>query len=132
MVFANRNQAADKLAVALQAYKGRNPLILAIPRGAVPMGQRLAKAVTALGRSFAESSDTEQIGTLETLEKADPPSFAALRDGVYEAYYTNPKIWALIGYSFRKGTKRTARLEEFDTTLLARVQQLKPLYRDVE
>lgn len=95
-------------------------------------GQRLAKAVTALGRSFAESSDTEQIGTLETLEKADPPSFAALRDGVYEAYYTNPKIWALIGYSFRKGTKRTARLEEFDTTLLARVQQLKPLYRDVE
>lgn len=45
MVFANRNQAADKLAVALEAYKGRNPLILAIPRGAVPMGQRLARAL---------------------------------------------------------------------------------------
>lgn len=45
MVFANRNQAADRLAVALQAYKGRNPLILAIPRGAVPMGQRLAHAL---------------------------------------------------------------------------------------
>jgi len=45
MVFANRNQAADRLADALQAWKGKNPLILAIPRGAVPMGQRLARAL---------------------------------------------------------------------------------------
>jgi len=45
MMFHNRNEAADKLAAALDAYKGRNPLILAIPRGAVPMGQRLAKAL---------------------------------------------------------------------------------------
>ncbi len=45
MMFANRNQAADRLAVALDAYKGGNPLILAIPRGAVPMGQRLARAL---------------------------------------------------------------------------------------
>jgi len=44
-VFHNRNEAADRLAIALQAYKGRNPLILAIPRGAVPMGQRLARAL---------------------------------------------------------------------------------------
>lgn len=45
MMFANRNQAADRLAVALEAYKGKHPLILAIPRGAVPMGQRLARAL---------------------------------------------------------------------------------------
>lgn len=45
MVFANRNQAADRLAVALEAYKGQHPLVLAIPRGAVPMGQRLARAL---------------------------------------------------------------------------------------
>ncbi len=45
MVFANRTHAADQLAVALQAYRGRHPLILAIPRGAVPMGQRLAQAL---------------------------------------------------------------------------------------
>jgi len=45
MVFHNRNEAADRLAVALDAYKGQNPLILAIPRGAVPMGQRLARAL---------------------------------------------------------------------------------------
>ena len=45
MVFANRNQAADRLADALAVYKGQQPLILAIPRGAVPMGQRLARAL---------------------------------------------------------------------------------------
>ena len=45
MIFANRRQAADQLAAALAAYKGRHPLILAIPRGAVPMGQQLAKAL---------------------------------------------------------------------------------------
>lgn len=45
MAFANRNQAANQLAVALEAYKGLNPLILAIPRGAVPMGERLARAL---------------------------------------------------------------------------------------
>jgi putative phosphoribosyl transferase len=45
MVFANRNQAADQLAEALAAYQGQHPLILAIPRGAVPMGQRLARAL---------------------------------------------------------------------------------------
>jgi predicted phosphoribosyltransferase len=45
MVFANRHQAATRLAEALVAYKGQHPLILAIPRGAVPMGQQLAKAL---------------------------------------------------------------------------------------
>lgn len=44
-MFANRIQAADRLASALAAYKGKRPLILAIPRGAVPMGQRLAQAL---------------------------------------------------------------------------------------
>ena len=45
MVFANRHHAAERLASALAAYKGQHPLILAIPRGAVPMGQQLAKAL---------------------------------------------------------------------------------------
>jgi predicted phosphoribosyltransferase len=41
-MFRNRADAARKLAEALSAYKGRNPLILAIPRGAVPMARILA------------------------------------------------------------------------------------------
>ena len=45
MVFANRHQAAKLLAEKLAAYKGQHPLILAIPRGAVPMGLQLARAL---------------------------------------------------------------------------------------
>lgn len=43
MVFDNREQAAQLLAQRLDEYKGKNPLILAIPRGAVPMGKVLAE-----------------------------------------------------------------------------------------
>lgn len=43
MIFADRRDAAERLAKALQAYSGRNPLILAIPRGALPMGKLLAQ-----------------------------------------------------------------------------------------
>ena len=42
MRFRDRADAAGKLAAALHAYRGKNPLVLAIPRGAVPMGRVLA------------------------------------------------------------------------------------------
>ncbi len=45
MMFDDRLDAARKLAEALAAYRGRNPLVLAIPRGAVPMGGVLADAL---------------------------------------------------------------------------------------
>ncbi len=41
-IFANRIEAAEILAFHLLEYKGRQPLILAIPRGAVPMGKVVA------------------------------------------------------------------------------------------
>ena len=45
MPFENRAQAADLLARRLHAYRGRHPLVLAIPRGAVPMGRVIADAL---------------------------------------------------------------------------------------
>jgi hypothetical protein len=42
-MFADRADAARQLAEALSSYRGRNPLVLAIPRGAVPMGRILAE-----------------------------------------------------------------------------------------
>jgi len=41
-VFNDRQDAAIRLAEALKAYAGKNPLILAIPRGAVPMARIIA------------------------------------------------------------------------------------------
>ena len=43
--FKSRTDAATRLAEALAPYRGRNPLVLAIPRGAVPMGRVLADAL---------------------------------------------------------------------------------------
>lgn len=42
MRFADRIDAAEQLADALQAWRGSHPLVLAIPRGALPMGRVLA------------------------------------------------------------------------------------------
>jgi putative phosphoribosyl transferase len=42
MMFHDRNAAAIMLAEQLKDYKGKNPLILAIPRGAVPMAKIIA------------------------------------------------------------------------------------------
>ena len=43
MDFADRIDAARQLAAALGGYRGSHPLVLAIPRGAVPMGAELAR-----------------------------------------------------------------------------------------
>jgi len=41
-VFADRNEAAIRLAAELGKYRGLNPLVLGIPRGAVPMACAIA------------------------------------------------------------------------------------------
>jgi len=48
-MFNDRNDAARQLAEELKKYRGQNPLILAIPRGAVPMAKIIAEE---LGGSF--------------------------------------------------------------------------------
>ena len=45
MPFQNRNDAADHLAERLSPYRGQHPLVLAIPRGAVPMAKRIAETL---------------------------------------------------------------------------------------
>lgn len=43
--FLDRDDAARQLATALQQYRGSHPVVLAIPRGAVPMGRIIADAL---------------------------------------------------------------------------------------
>lgn len=45
MYFEHREQAASLLAERLDQYKGQHPLVLAIPRGAAPMGKVIAEAL---------------------------------------------------------------------------------------
>lgn len=42
-MFRDRLDAASRLAARLALYKGKNPLVLAIPRGAVPMASMIAR-----------------------------------------------------------------------------------------
>ncbi|HYX31545.1 MAG TPA: phosphoribosyltransferase family protein [Oligoflexus sp.] len=42
MIFKNRTSAAQQLAICLSRYKGQRPLIMALPRGAVPMAKIIA------------------------------------------------------------------------------------------
>jgi len=44
-IFRDRTDAATQLAQALRQWQGKNPLVLAIPRGAVPMAKVIADAL---------------------------------------------------------------------------------------
>lgn len=47
MPFLNRAEAGRKLAVVLSKYKDRKPVILALPRGGVPVAAEVARALDA-------------------------------------------------------------------------------------
>ncbi len=45
MRFKNREEAARQLSARLSAYRGQNPLVLGVPRGAVPMARIIADSL---------------------------------------------------------------------------------------
>ncbi|HTY65641.1 MAG TPA: phosphoribosyltransferase [Alphaproteobacteria bacterium] len=46
-MFANRTDAGQRLAADLMRFKGESPCVLALPRGGVPVGIEIAKALDA-------------------------------------------------------------------------------------
>src|ERR1700737_731057 len=47
MSFKDRSDAGRKLALALRGYKNRQPVVLALPRGGVPVAAKVAAALNA-------------------------------------------------------------------------------------
>jgi hypothetical protein len=92
-----------------------------------------AHAATTHSVRYDLVASDEQAEIIARFEKSDTPPgfFVALRDLVYEAYYTQPRVQKLLGYNFRSGRRRTAPLEPFDEGRVARVRQMAPLYRQV-
>ena len=82
MPFEDRAQAGELLARRLAPYKGQHPLILAIPRGAVPMGKIVAEALdgdldVVLVRKLREPNAPEvAIGSIDETARVylDPDS----------------------------------------------------------
>lgn len=47
VIFENRSEAGKRLALALEEYRHEKPIVLALPRGGVPIGAEIAKALNA-------------------------------------------------------------------------------------
>ena len=115
MHFRDRIDAAQRLAAALDAaYRGRRPLVLAIPRGAVPMGRVIADALggdldVALVRKLRAPGQPEfAVGAV------DETGWAYIADharsaGADEAYLAHEKAAQLAILAERRASYTPAR-----------------------
>lgn len=86
-----------------------------------------AEVLAALGKVGSSRSLIEE---LKQFEKEDPKQFGVLRDFVYEAYYTQPKVWKLIGYEFYPTDRKGPHMKPFDETVIAKVRTKPKFYRE--
>lgn len=97
-------------------------------------------------RSFSKLGSDERVKLLEAFEKksagdgesgglfqsgSQPNLFLILRDLVYEAYYTSPKVWPKIGYEFHPTNAAGPDMKPFDESILANVRKKPKFYREV-
>jgi hypothetical protein len=105
------------------------------PRG---IGKEIHEALTALnelskqraGASFDHLESDDRVTVLKTLESSSPHRFTMLRDSVYEAYYTNPTVWHLIGYELFPTDDGGPQMKPFDETILSTVRNKPEYYRE--
>jgi hypothetical protein len=93
--------------------------------GLEALSKRLkAKPFTALSRP-------QRVETLQAYEQQSPKEFVTLRDFTYEAYYTEPRVWKLIGYELHPTNEAGPRVKPFDESVLAQVKKMPKRYREV-
>ncbi len=96
MAFRNRAEAAGLLAKKLKKYKGKNPLVLAIPRGAVPMARIISDAldgemdVVLVHKLRAPYQPEYAIGAIDESGRVYPGK-AGGEVGISEAYLREEK-----------------------------------------
>jgi len=96
-------------------------------RGELETGlSRLAQlSVDSLAAPFTDLSAPQRVQALSEMEKRARREFAILRDYTYEAYYTRPQVWRLIGYDGQPARDERGDHDE----LLAPVRVMPRLYR---
>jgi Gluconate 2-dehydrogenase subunit 3 len=83
------------------------------------------------GTSFLSLAHAKRVETLRALESQDPRSFGALRDYAYEAYYTQPTVWKLIGYKSYPTNDGGPPTKAFNDAVLVEVRKKPKGYREV-
>jgi hypothetical protein len=102
------------------------------------IGKEIREALTALndlskqraGASFDRLEADDRVSVLKSLESSSPHRFTMLRDSVYEAYYTNPKVWHLIGYELFPTDHAGPQMKPFDEKILSTVRHKAKYYRE--
>jgi hypothetical protein len=82
-------------------------------------------------KGFSRLSPAERVQALRQFERGSANDFAELRDDVYEAYYTQPQVWKLIGYEFYPTNEAGPQMKPFDESVLATVRKRPKHYREV-
>ena len=129
--------AGDGMPAASQA--GGLEYLERVSRQEPQIGADLEQALHALERltesrfhaGVASVTSSQRVEILTALETQSSEVFAKLRDHVYEAYYTQPKIWQIIGYDFYPTNESGPHMKPFDESVLSNVRKMPRLYREV-
>jgi gluconate 2-dehydrogenase subunit 3-like protein len=89
-------------------------------------------SVKQFQKDFASLSSEQRTRILQDFERQSSQDFSLLRDCVYEAYYTQPQIWKLIGYEFHATNQHGPQMKGFDESALGEVRKKPKYYREVE
>jgi len=81
-------------------------------------------------KPFDQIDRQSRVELLTNLEKSSPHVFAMLRDSIYESYYTQPRIWKLIGYEFYPTDHPGPHMEPFDEAVLSEIRKRPKFYRE--
>lgn len=84
------------------------------------------------GKQFTSLAPAVRVEALKKFEAQRPrQNFVKLRDHVYEAYYTQPRVWKLLGYLFYPTNGPGPHMKPFDPASLDKVRKMPKLYREI-
>lgn len=95
-----------------------------------PFGDLPSQKRIAMLQAFEKEAAAKGAG--ESLYSAGNNLFAVLRDLVYEAYYTSPKVWPQIGYEFHQTNRKGPAMEPFNEAILVKMKTREKNYREVK
>lgn len=81
------------------------------------------------GKPFTSFAATERVLVVTTLAERDKVLFGHLKSYVYEGYYLQPRVWALLGYEPYPTAGAGPPMARFDPAMLDRVRAMPRRYR---